>query len=246
MPIAEKLYSAQTLPLIVNMISIVCGHISSANDLTGESTIAILKSVRKVAYLLNSNHASSLGPHPAVYFYSSEGRHKSASYMAITDLVSRLSERKKINDFIHVRPKFEIFLLEFDYLIQQINRKYRTAQKSYPFISKFLEQIVDELKLGKSLDEALFVLQSQNFDYLSLQKPATITGILGKKFDTEAKSTIFLCEVIKSAPKCGICNGFLHRNSISIDHIERRQDLGSSSPDNGQITHPYCNTGYKS
>lgn len=246
LPIAGKLYSAQTLPLIVDIISIVASHVSNANDETGESTIAVLKSVRKVAYLINSNHASSLGLHPAVYFYSQEGRHKSASFMAITDLVCRLADRNKLNDFVSARSKFEMFLLEFDYLIQQINRKYRTAQKSYPYISQFLEKALDGLKLKKSIDDILRALQSKEFDYLSLQKPPSFVGSVGKKFDSEAKSTIFLRDVIRSAPKCGICDGFLHKNSISIDHIERRQDGGSSSSDNGQMAHPYCNTGYKS
>lgn len=246
LPIAGKVYSAQTLPLIVDMINIVTPQNNSKNDDNGTTTIAVLKNVRKVAYLLNSNHPSSLGLHPAVYFYSQEGRHKSASFLAITDFVARISQRGKINDFISVRPRFESFILEFDYLSQQINRKYRTAQKSHPYISRFLEQVADALKLGKSDEDTLKAIQSKaEFSYLSLQRPISERGAVRKKFDTEAKSAVYLREVLKSAPKCNICGGYIHRNSISIDHIDRKRDGGSSSPDNGQLTHPYCNTGYK-
>ncbi len=246
LPIAGKLYSAQTLPLIVDMINIVAPQNGSKDDDNGETTLTVLKDVRKIAYLLNSNHPSSLGLHPAVYFYSQEGRHKSASFLALTDFVARLSNRKKLNDFIDVRPRFESFVLEFDYLSQQINRKYRTAQRSYPHIAQFLEQVADALKSEKSDQEIVQAIQSSDdFSYLSLQKPTARRGAVGKKFDTEAKSSVYLREVLKSAPKCQVCGGYIHRNSISIDHIDRRRDGGNSSPDNGQLTHPYCNTGYK-
>jgi len=228
------------------MINIVGGHNNEENDSDGEATMTVLMNVRKIAYLLNSNNASSLGLHPAVYFYSQEGLHKSASFLAITDFASRLRERKKLNDFISVRPRFERFILEYDYLVQQINRKYRTAQASYPHISRFLECVVDALKTGMSDTDIINEIQlTDEFSHLSLQKPDVRRGGSGRKFDTEAKSTVYLREVLTSAPKCKICGGYIHRNSISFDHVERKRDGGSSSPENGQLAHPYCNTGFK-
>jgi hypothetical protein len=246
LPIAGKVYSSQTLPLIVDMINIVTTQNNAEDDETGTPTIAVLKDVRKVAYLLNSNHPSSLGLHPAVFFYSQEGRHKSASFLAITDFVLRLSKHRKLNHFIKVRSKFENFILEYEYLSQQINRKYRTAQKSYPHVSRFFEMVADGLNKDKTNEEILKEIQSDlEFSYLSLQKPTPKKGATGKKFDTGAKSAVYLREVLKTAPKCKICGGYIHKNSISIDHIIRKQDGGSSSPENAQLTHPYCNTGYK-
>ncbi|MFG6467246.1 GmrSD restriction endonuclease domain-containing protein [Roseateles sp. BYS87W] len=246
LPIAGKLYSAQTLPLIVDMISIVVPPGDGADDTTGEKTVAVLKSVRRVAYLLNSNHASSLGLHPAVYFYSQEGRHKTASFLALTDLVARLVKHGKINDFVKVRKPFEAFLLEYDYLIQQINRKYRTAQASYPHISEFLEAVIDGMSSNSDSQAILGrILLLPEFGHLSLQRPANKRGQAGKKFDSDAKSAVYLREVLKTAPVCKICDGYIHRNSISIDHVERRSAGGSSGAENGQLTHPYCNTGFK-
>lgn len=247
LPIAGKLYSAQTLPLVVDMISIVVPPKDEVDDKSGEQTVAVLKSVRRISYLLNSNHASSLGLHPAVYFYSQEGRHKTASFLAFTDLISRLYTHNKINKFIKARKSFEAFLLEYEYLIQQINRKYRTAQASYRHISSFFELLIEKMDGETGNQEILESIQSNDdFGYLSLQRPAHKNGSAGKKFSSDDKSAIYLREVLKTAPICKICEGFIHRNSISFDHIERRSDGGSSDPLNGQLTHPYCNTGFKS
>lgn len=246
LPIAGKLYSAQTLPLIVDMINIVANQNNKQDDESGDATLSVLKSIRKITYLLNSNHPSSLGLHPAVYFYSQEGRHKTASFLAITDFVAKLAQKGKIDEFIKIRPRFESFILEFDYLTQQINRKYRTAQASYPHISNFFLNLTNLLKPETPDSDIINEIQSTgDFGYLSLQRPEARRGAIGKKFDTEAKSAVYLREVLKTAPKCKICGGHIHRNSISFDHIERRRDGGSSSPENGQLAHPYCNTGYK-
>jgi hypothetical protein len=248
-PVGGKLYSSQTLPLILDLVNIVNGatlNKDTQDDETGEATIQTLKNVRKVAYRLNSNHASSLGLHPVVYFYSQDGRHKTASFFAMVDFVVELDKRKKINDFIDVRSEFEKFVLEYDYLIQQINRKYRSAQKSYSYISMFFQRVVSTLKTYKSIDDAVNeIISTPEFNYLTLQKPPQQADSLAKDFNTGKKSAVYIREALQNAPKCKICGGFIHRNSISIDHVQRKEDGGSATLDNGQITHPYCNTGYK-
>ena len=249
-PVGGKLYSSQALPLILDLVNIVNDVDSSNNetqdDETGETTIQALKSVRKIAYRMNSNHASSLGLHPVVYFYSQDGRHKTASFFAMVDFVMGLDKRKKIDDFIDVRSEFEKFILEYDYLVQQINRKYRSAQKSYSYISSFFQKVVSTFKTGKSIDEAINeIISTSEFNYLTFQKSSQQLDFLAKDFNTGKKSAVYIREALQNAPKCKICGGFIHRNSISIDHVQRKQDGGLASLDNGQITHPYCNTGYK-
>ena len=245
-PIAGKLYSAAALPLILDMVTIVGAESNKEDDTTGDVTIRVLKSVRKIVNLLNSNHPSSLGLHPNVYFYSQEGRHKTASFLAMVDFVSSLEARKKINDFIDVREKFEQFIWDYDYLIQQINRKHRIAQKSYKFTSAFFSAIVDGLKNEKSDIDLLSDIQAiPDFGYLTFQTLNQNNEESGTDFSSSKKSAIYIREVMKSAPRCGICKGYIHRNSISIDHIQRKQDGGMANIENGQLAHPYCNTGYK-
>ncbi|MEH1793477.1 GmrSD restriction endonuclease domain-containing protein [Nostoc sp.] len=250
-PVAGKLYSAQTLPLILDFVNVV-NHIDFNNkgindDITGEETIKILKDVRKVAYRLNSKKPSSLGLHPIVYFYSKEGRHKTVSFLSIVDFVMELDKIKKINNFIEVREKFEELLIEYDYLFQQIYVKYRSVQKSYKHISKFFQEAVVCLKSGKTSEQTIDeMLSTPNFQYLTVRKNISQpTDSSAQDFNTNKKSEIYIKETLKSIPRCKICNGLIHRNSISIDHIQRKADGGLANVDNGQISHPYCNTGYK-
>ena len=253
LPIGGKLYGSQTLPLILEFVNIVNGLDSKSkviiDDETGEVTLKILKNVKRVAYRLNSNHSSSLGLHPAVYFYSQEGRHKPTSFFAVVDFVIELDKHNNINNFISVRSRFEDFVLEYDYLIQQIYRKYRSSQKSYPYISKLFSMVVSNFKSGKTVDESIQdIVANNDFRDLAFQSNIHTTesiSSVSKDFSRNQKSAVYIREALKSVPKCKICGGLIHRNSISIDHIQRKQDGGMATLENGQLTHPYCNTGYK-
>lgn len=248
LPVGGKIYSSQTLPLILDFVNIVndMNNKSILDDETGKETLEILKAVRRISRLLNSNHSSSLGLHPAIYFYSQEGRYKSASFFATVNFIMQLDKHKKINDFIDIRECFEQFLLEYDYLIEQIYRKYRTVQKSYPHIAEFFLKITQAFKANKRIDESIQeIINSSVFNYLTLQSIVKQNDTTSKDFNTHKKSKIFIKEALQGVPRCKICGGLIHKNSISIDHIQRRQDGGLAIFENGQLTHPYCNTGYK-
>ncbi|HBG28518.1 MAG: hypothetical protein A2Y10_07215 [Planctomycetes bacterium GWF2_41_51] len=249
-PIGGKLYSAQSLPLILDFVNIVNGIESFSktdleNDPSGEKTIDILKKTRKVAWRINSNHPSSLGLHPIIYFYSQDGRHKVASFFSIVDLLMTLEKRNKMNDFIKSRKDFEILIQKYDYLVQQINRKHRSVQASYKFISEFFLRSIDMLNMDKTPDEAInMIIKETEYNYLTLSSENEFPSNQ-KDFSTGKKSAIYIKQAIQGTPKCKICGGLIHRNSISIDHIQRKADGGLADIENGQITHPYCNTGYK-
>jgi Protein of unknown function DUF262/HNH endonuclease len=249
-PMGGKLSSAQTLPLILDFVNIVNKIDFDKNeiedDTTGKTTINFLKNVRRIAYRLNSNHPSSLGLHPIIYCYSREGRHRTVSFFAVVDLAMKLELLKKLNDFIDVREKFEEFLLKYDHLIRQIYEKHKDVQKSYKPISNFFQQIIAHLKTGKTIDDIIKQITSSNdFKYLMVRNLEQQTTSYTKEFNTNKKSEIYIKEALQNAPKCKICSGLIHKNSISIDHIQRKQDGGLATLDNGQITHPYCNTTYK-
>lgn len=248
-PIGGKLYSANTLSLVLDFVNVAnqlgLNNAELEEDSTGEKTISFLEQTRKIAWMINSNHSSSLGLHPIIYFYSQDGRYKVASFFAFVDLIINLKNNKKLNDFIKVRKEFEEIIQKYDYLVQQINRKYRSAQASYKYISSFFMDIIELLNNGKSTEKIIQqLIDSSEYDYLSLltEKDFKTTK---KDFSTNKKSAVFIKEAILNAPKCKICGGLIHRNSISIDHIKRKEDGGVASIENGQIAHPYCNTGYK-
>jgi hypothetical protein len=249
-PIGGKIYSAQTLPLILDFINIVNNvgadfKESLKDDLTGEETILYLEKARKIAYRINSNHPSSLGLHPIIYFYSQDGRHKVASFFATVAFILDLEKNNTYLDFVKVRQPFEEFILKYDYIIQQIVRKYRSAIASYTHIKDFYFSIIKELSkenmsIGLALDA---LLKTEKYNYLSII--AENESITTNEFNSDRKSAVYIKEAISSAPKCKICHGYIHRNSISIDHKVRKQDGGLGNIDNGQITHPYCNTTVK-
>jgi len=246
-PIGGKLYAASTLPLILDFVNIsnnIDNKTKLEDDSTGDETINKLKRTLKVAQLINSNHPSSLGLHPVIYFYSKDGRHKTALFYSIIKFAIELKNKNKLNDFIRARKGVENIIWNYDYLIQQINRRYRSSLKSYPYVADFLLKSVEKLNQGFSEIETINNLIQEHFKYLTLEKQE-FEETTSKIFNTNRKSAVYIKDAIESAPKCNICRGLIHKNSISIDHKDRKEDGGLGTVLNGQLTHPYCNTGYK-
>ena len=249
-PVAGKLYSAQTLQLILDFVNIA-NNIDFINkrlddDLSGEATIKFLKLTKRIAQKINSNHCSSLGLHPIIYFYSRNGRYRTVSFLAIADFVIEMDNKNQLNNFIEVRQKFESFIFEYNDWIKQVYEKYRDNQKSYKHISDLYLKVVASLKSGNTIDEAAnAVVSTEKFGYLIIRNTSQYINSYQKDFNTNNKSEIYIKDTLPNAPRCKICQGLIHKNSISIDHIQRKQDGGLATLNNGQITHPYCNTGYK-
>ena len=155
-----------------------------------------------------------------------------------------LEKRQDFDLLLKNRQNFEKAIYEYDYVVQQIFRKYRSAYSSAKHISSFYFKLLETLNSGKEIDESIKLVASDDaFNYLSFsQDKEEVTSV---DFSQERKSAIYIREVIDTAPKCNICNGLIHINSITFDHIKRKQDGGIGVISNGQIAHPYCNSTYK-
>lgn len=249
-PLGGKLVSAQSLPLILEFVNttnnIGTNFAETLNDdLDGSETIKYLKNARKLAWRINSVHPSSLGLHPIVYFYSNEGKHKPASFYFTLAFVKELDKRSKYNSFTKVRSKFEEFLLNYDYLIQQMTRKYRGAYAAIPHVVELYFEIMSRLEKTSDLQIIVEeIIKLPKFSHLTISTPIDEKKIFSN-FTTESKSEVFIKEALKNALRCSICNGYIHKNSITIDHIVRKEDGGLGNSNNGQISHPYCNTTFK-
>lgn len=250
-PIGGKISSSQTLPLIlefVNQVNNIPNKFKDVldDDKLGNETIKCLSNARKIAWRINSVHASSLGLHPLIYFYSKEGKYKTASFYAISKFVLDLIKENKLNDFIKAREEFEKLIIEFDYISIQINRKYRSAIKGLPYVSKFYMKAIDLINTGLNYKEVIrSISKSNDYNYIVLQEEKLEEDFYRRNFDTNSKSAVFIQEALQKGIKCKICNGFIHRNSMTTDHIIRKEDGGQGDPINGQLAHPYCNTTYK-
>lgn len=245
LPVAGEAYAAQSLPLVLEFIELVNSSMKGEigkDDVDGTKTIEVLKQCKKLVQIIDSNDPSSLGLHPAVYFYAPNGRHKVASFLAIVSLLLGF-KKTDFPQFTSVRGDFETLLIQYDYLIQQIVRQRRGASAGVPVIKDFYNTCITLLSKGKTVIQAIDeIVKMEKFGKLTTEHE--VVGEVGD-FSRDAKSQVFLREALKSALKCPVCQGYLHVNAMSVDHIEPIEEGGVSSTDNAQITHPYCNTGYK-
>lgn len=90
-------------------------------------------------------------------------------------------------------------------------------------IKTFLLSILDCLDKGIEQDKVIeYLLKDKKYQYLT--KAINITNdSSNNNFSFSDKNTIFIKEALNSAPKCSICNGYIHRNAISIDHIIKKR-----------------------
>ncbi|CAM4310939.1 HNH endonuclease family protein [Deinococcus marmoris] len=247
LPVGGKTNNPQILSLVYQAVKIINSEATDIDkdDNTGEKTHIVLNRTEKVIKRITGNSPRSLGLHPAVYFYSKRGAFKTASFWAVILLIKDMEERKLLTKFTGIREEFERFLLEFDGLDQQIVRKRRTALAAYQDIKLVYETIIDNFIRSKSYESLPSLVKSlPNFDYLSFESRTQKVG-QPTEFNKDTKNEIFMRQALVTARKCPICGGLLHVNSISFDHLIRKQDGGNSSADNGQATHPYCNTSVK-
>lgn len=242
-PLCGK-HQASSLQLIYDLIKISCSRISEDDDYTGDETINCLKQTRKILRLINSNHTSSLGLHPIIYFYSLEGKFRLSAFLAFTLFVIELDNKKKKDLFIEHRKSFEeVFYANSDNILI-ITRKYRSSIKGLQANKNFLMEILDQIAKGTSNDKIIYeIKQKKEFDFISSRSIDRKNS--NDNFKSTTKSAIFIKSYLENVLKCNICNGVIHSNGTSVDHIIRKEDGGKGSLDNGQIVHPYCNSGYK-
>ncbi len=128
---------------------------------------------------------------------------------------------------------------------QEIVKETKTnLKKLLQDIKEFFNECIRLLKT-KNMDETILsIVKSKKFNYLKIDSNVEEI-VTNTDFNAERKSAVFIKDALNSALKCKICGGFIHTESMTIDHIKRKQDGGLGSVDNGQLTHPYCNTTFK-
>ena len=244
LPIAGKV--SASLPIILDFINIVNGipqdfREEVEDDKSGDETVRYLRNTRKIAWRINSQHISSLGLDPIVYFYSSEGLHRAASFRAIVALIVEMADNNSFKEFVKVRADFEELLLEYNYMVQDIGRKSRMAIKSYLNIKEFYKECLKGLKNKMKIDQAVnSSMKLEKFKYLKISPPIEYTE--NPEVTTEKKSAIFIKKALANRLKCIHCNARLHQNSLSFDHIIPKREGGLGTIENVDIVHPYCNS----
>jgi hypothetical protein len=261
LPIAGRGYSAQTLPLVFELVNLAndsnapkvrkrkpSSSPNSAGELApdgdGTTTLRFLRNTKSIVDRISGTHPSSLGLHPAIYFYSATGRYQPTAFLAVVELVKELDRDNLFKEFVQCRPAYESFLLENKIFINQVTVKFGSGLKGFAQLKKLFRFLLDEFRARK--DGATIVqdlAKTPEFSYLQpAEKPQPKTT---SDFDPETKSAAFLRDALSNALRCKICGGLIHRNSITIDHIERKSEGGIGEVTNAQLAHPYCNTTVK-
>jgi hypothetical protein len=147
--------------------------------------------------------------------------------------------------FIEHREGFETFLMNNRSLLNQVIRKFGTKDSGTKHLREFYEIVLAFLEGGYTPEKIPTEIQgTPNYAYLQPAESA-YEGVAPTKFSTQVKSGVVMKELLAKAHRCPICNGIVPRQAISVDHKHRKEDGGPSIAQNAQITHPYCNTGYK-
>lgn len=254
LPIAGHGYGSQTLPLIFDFVNI-------ANNLPvkdpsqkpqkllpderpeakEEEVLNVLRNAEKLAQRMTGLHVSSLGLLPAIYFYSSSGKHQPTAVMAIAFLIMELNQKDKLLKFTSVRKSFEEFLKNHKMYVNQVTVKYGSMAKGFRQLKDFYELIIDQLLDGKNDEEIEKFLNTHiKYHFLKNELPTTTTQI--KNFSKNAKQLVFLDEAINCTGKCPICGARKDNKSITADHSQDKKYGGLATTDNLQFVHPFCNS----
>lgn len=214
-------------------------------DIDGTATAAILSNAVEIANRITGNSPGSLGLHPAVYFYNEKGKHSRFLFLGVASLITqrlRHGDGLFFRKFSLARRKIEDFMIDNKSLIGILLQNLAKSSR-VPKMREMLKFLVDQysLRADVKVEEVLTFLgaKSRVFD-ITTSNP-------GARFSDDTKAAIFIRQTIASAPRCPICHGLLYAGkSASFDHVRPRREGGSDAAENGQMTHPYCNTGLKS
>ena len=251
LPLAGSVSPVDALALLIDFLSIAGTREGDSkaiekypDDEVGDGTVRVLKNALLVLNRIAGNNPSSLGLHPAVYFYNEKGKYSRFLFLGMTAVIqSKLRNNDDLffKKFTAARRELEQFLL---------------ANKTV--IGLILQNLSKTQRVPKVRDMFEFLVgQFQGKGSVTIEHAITHLGIRGRILDAtvaqttphisdDTKALVYVQKAVASALRCPVCGGLLDTSkSVSYDHIEPKRKGGTGDPTNVQLAHPYCNTGYK-
>lgn len=263
LPIAGHGYGSQTLPLIYEFVNVANGFdvvdpskkkiVNLAKDkeededrpkVSEADTLGVLRRTAHLVRAMTGTHASSLGLHPAVYFYSANGRHQPTTVLAMGALMKRLDERNLFGKFCGARAAFEDFLVGHKAYVNQLTVKHGSMVKGFLPISNYY-WLVLEMLLDSKNEAAIEAALSAHDKYQFLFKERPTLTTKAKPFSADARQLKMLEDVLGAAMRCPLCGARMDKKSMQLDHVVDKAEGGLGVTGNSQHTHPYCNSTYK-
>jgi hypothetical protein len=167
LPAGGSVYAGPTLRMIYDFVTLCVGVPSPEADDRGVRTVEYLDRCRRVMELLLSNRPSSLGLHPAVFFYSWTGKQQPILFLTIAELMVDFERRKKLPEFTRLRGAFEEFLISSRPLLNQVIRKFGTKGSGRSHLFGFYREVLELLGQGIPVGDLAEHLRRQpNYSYL--------------------------------------------------------------------------------
>jgi len=251
-PFGGSVSPVDALALLIDFLSIAgsSSAIPTAieaehEDQAGAATIGVLRRAKDVLNRITGNSPGSLGLHPAVYFYNERGKYNRFLFLGVASLLTsaiRNNDGNFFRRFTDARAAIESFLLTNKNLIGLVLQNMSKAQR-VPRMRQLFEYLIETFARTQN-QPALF----DALEKIGVRGKVLDLGdqVNGAHFTDETKSKLFITSALNASLKCPLCNGFLlPSKSVSFDHVIRVREGGGGAESNGQMTHPYCNTGYK-
>lgn len=241
LPSAGMAQTANGLRIALELVNVITGSKPGTKELAadpdGGDTARVLSKVWGVIKYVSGDEPASLGLHPAVYFWGTTGIHRPSMFLGVVAFVQELIQKDELVKFTLHRARLEEFLIGKEKVGQQILGRYGGWKRSLEPIKQLLRTILDGLSAGRSDAEILASLKAVS----GSEPQETTRGDVWK----ETRSAARIKASLSSAPRCAICHARLLLSHASDDHVERRADGGHSGESNAQLTHYYCNHGFK-
>jgi len=256
LPVAGQGYGPHVLPFLFDLINLVndVGVSDSSNknllkdeklpkDDNGSLSVRYLTKVHATLARISSVHASSLGLHPALYFYNASGGFQPGSLLSFVTLFKDW-DTQEFRNFTKIRADFEAFLLTRRGMTEAI-RALGSGARSRPRVVALYKELIAGLLDGNTLEDLENQLAERTeFAFLFNEIPE-IDGKLsapGKKFARETKGAAYLRDALPRAFRCATCGGILHINAMQTGHQTHRRDGGTANINNAMMQHPFCNS----
>ncbi len=173
-----------------------------------------------------------------------------SAFLAASQLIDYLEEKKRLNDFTRVRREFEAFLVAHKEFISQVVHKFGSGGRNVGKLIALYLKILEGLWGGKRDAEIVALLANDaEFKFLTPapdpEEDFEAPPEPGGKPKARTKAAAFQREALTAAVRCSICGGYVHKNSMHLDHEKRRREGGLPIADNLSVSHPYCNSTFK-
>ncbi|RXH15704.1 GmrSD restriction endonuclease domain-containing protein [Bradyrhizobium guangzhouense] len=255
LPVAGQGYGSQTLPLIFDLVNIANGlavedagknkkkylipqgHAKPVED----TTVRTIKETERLVRYITGTQSASLGLHPGVYFYAANIRHQPTTVLAVAQFIKDLEKIEGFIEFTKHRAKFEDFLVKHKMYINQLTIKHGSMVKGYLPIRDYYQFVYDCIRAGCD-EKAIEGELAANAKYQTLVKERPIPTKKAKEFSQDAKNVKLLNDVLERAFVCNLCGARIDKKAMQLDHVIEKSAGGAGDIDNGQWSHPFCNS----